>query len=283
MSNVLIKEKKIKLKDENLCLCGSGIFYEECCKSKKQEYYTLGKNYEDRDIIFNHTYNMEVYDEITDYAMSNIFNLEGQALLSISKSLGILNTLYNKVNKGIEQFAEFAPCRKGCSSCCSLYVDCTAIEAENIRRYVVENKDDKEINLYKEKLNTMKETMETTSRPYELDKKDLDKLYYKYASKKTSCMFLNAEGGCGVYEVRPLSCRKFIVFSSEEKCRNSISEVVSPNLAPANIGRLSIDHLSMVTGRYKNLIYINQGEKNPIKRPLIEWFKDDFEDINREI
>lgn len=277
-----MKEKRVKVKDQNLCLCNSGKAYEECCKSKKQEYYTLGKNYENKDMIFNHTSNMKVYDEITDYAMYNIFDLEGQSVLTISKSMEILNNIYEKVNRGMNQFSHFAPCKKGCSSCCSLYVDLTAIEAENIRRYVVDNKSDDEINAYKTKLKEIKEEVETTSRPYELSKEELDKLHYEYALKDIPCIFLNEEGACGIYEARPLSCRKFIVFSARDKCEDNVSKVISPNLAPTNIGRLAIDHLSMITGRYKNLIYINEGDKSPIKRPLMQWIEEDFYDINRK-
>ncbi|WP_443659111.1 YkgJ family cysteine cluster protein [Clostridium algidicarnis] len=282
MGSILMKEKKVKIKDQNLCLCNSGKAYEDCCKLKKQEYYTLGKNYEDKDIIFNHTFNMEVYDEITDYAMYNIFDLEGQSVLTISKSIEILNNIYEKVNRGMNQFVDFAACKKGCSSCCSLYVDLTAIEAENIRRYIVDNKSDDEINVYKTKLKEIKEKVETTSRPYELSKEDLDNLHYEYALKDIPCMFLKKDGSCSVYEARPLSCRKFIVFSSRDKCEDNVSKVISPNLASTNIGRLAIDHLSMITGRYKNLIYINEGDKSPIKRPLIQWIKEDFDDINRQ-
>lgn len=282
LGSILMKEKKVKIKDQNLCFCNSGKAYEECCKSKKQEYYTLGKNYENKDIIFNHTSNMEVYDEITDYAMYNIFDLEGQSVLAISKSIEILNNIYEKVNSGMNQFIEFAPCKKGCSSCCSLYVDLTAIEAENIRRYILDNKSDDEISVYKTKLKDMREDMETTSRPYELSKEELDKLHYEYALKDTPCMFLKEDGACSIYEARPLSCRKFIVFSPRDKCDDNVSKVISANLAPTNIGRLAIDHLSMITGRYKSLIHINEGDKNPIKRPLIQWFKEDFDDINRQ-
>lgn len=275
MNNTLIKD--------NFCPCNSGKLYENCCKENSYQYECLGKNYEGRDIIFNNTKNMNIYDDITDFAMNKIFSLEGQAVLFVSKALELLGSIYKKVDEGIEQFSAYAPCKKGCSTCCSLYLDCTAIEAENIRRYVIENKTEEEIEKIKNKLTYMKGLLTTTPRPYELDERELDDLYLTYASKHIPCMFLNDEGACSIYEVRPLSCRKFIVFSSADKCKNNASEIIKPNVAPANIGSLTIDYLSMYTGRYKNLIYLQKGEKKPIKRPLIEWFSEDFKDIIRDI
>lgn len=283
MSKNLNSEIKYKVKVDEKCPCGSNNSFEQCCKGKNYEYNTLGKNFNGDEIVYNQTENMEIYDDITNYAMENIFLYNGEGTLTVSKGLENLKEVYKKVDKGIKPFERYAPCQRGCGSCCNLYLECTPVEAELIRKHILSTREKEEI----ERLNlVIKEKLEKLTpklNSHELKEEEKREQWLKYAEKKEKCIFLNEENACSIYEVRPLSCRKFIVFSEAEKC-NTVSEIVTPNLAPANIARLSIDYLSLSVARYNKLNYVSEnGEVVPIMRCLIQWFKNGFNDINRDL
>lgn len=280
MNRSFTKEENIQVKLTDNCPCQSGKIFGDCCKGKNYEYLSLGKNYENRDIIFNNTMNMMHYDNMANMGMDKIFPYSENGELSVSNAIALLEYVYAMVDSGISQFEKYAPCKKGCGHCCSLYLECTAIEAEAIRRHIVkERKED--LDILNKRIDEMRQNLKTVKNSHELNFDERKELYLNYLLKKESCVFLNEEKACSIYNVRPLSCRKFIVFNESEKC-NGTEEIVVPQLAPANIGSLLIDHLSMSVKRYNGLNYEENGEKHSIKRPLIEWFKHGFNDINRE-
>lgn len=280
MNRSFTKERKVEVRLSDYCPCNSGKLYRDCCKDKNYEFLSLGKNFEDKDIIFNNTLNMMHYDNMASMGMDKIFPYSENGDLSVSNAVALLEYVYAMVDSGIKQFEEFAPCKKGCGHCCSLYLECTAIEAEAIRRHIVaERKAD--LDALVNRINVMREKLKTVKNSHELSLDERKKLYLEYLLKKESCVFLNEEKACSIYNVRPLSCRKFIVFNSSDKCSGT-EEILVPKLAPANIGTLLIDHLSMAVKRYNGLSYEENREKHSIKRPLIEWFKYGFDDINRE-
>lgn len=274
------KEGNIQIKVLDKCPCHSGKLFGDCCKDKNYEYLSLGKNFENRDIIFNNTFNITHYDNMANMGMDKIFPYSENGDLSVSNAIVLLEYVYAMVDSGISQFEKYAPCKKGCGHCCSLYLECTAIEAEAIRRHIVKERKE-ELDILFNRINEMRENLKTVKNSHELNFDERKELYLNYLLKRESCVFLNEEKACSIYNVRPLSCRKFIVFNSSEKC-NGTEEIVVPKLAPANIGTLLIDHLSMAVKRYNGLSYEENGEKHSIKRPIIEWFKYGFDDINRE-
>lgn len=91
-------------------------------------------------------------------------------------------------------------CKKGCSHCCYLEVHVTPHEGQLL-------------------LQVMKE------KGIEIDEESL-KLQAKVARwrqlayKARRCVFLSEEGECRVYDYRPMSCRKYLVFSEPEKCNS---------------------------------------------------------------
>ncbi|GIM27362.1 hypothetical protein CPJCM30710_00280 [Clostridium polyendosporum] len=274
------KEERFNIKVNEPCPCGSGEIFKSCCMKKKQEYYTLGKNYEGKEMVFNQTKNMENYDEITKFFLENIYNvIEKNDTFAVSKALDHLKVIYEKVDKGLNQFSGYAPCQKGCGTCCSLYLECTPIEAELIRRYVKDNFSQEEIDNIILRLKCMNEQFEQIIKSSGENKEEIIK---KYLDRKQPCIFLTKENSCGLYEVRPLVCRSFIVFSAAENCKGE-GEIIRPALAPANIGRIAINQLSMAVVRFKNMHEIVNNEKTPVMKPLIQWFNNGFHDINRKI
>ncbi|SHI36064.1 hypothetical protein SAMN02745163_00088 [Clostridium cavendishii DSM 21758] len=274
--------KIIKIDLNEKCPCGNGLLFKDCCIEKKHEYHTLGENYKGEQVIFSQTDNMKIYDEITNYSMKNIFIHEGKPSITVSKGLENLKNIYKKADEGISIFEKYASCQKGCGSCCKLYLECTPIEAELIRKYLISTKSKEELEKISDIIREKLEILNPPLNSHELTVEEKNLKCLEYIEKKEKCVFLNDSNACSIYEVRPLSCRKFIVFSDSKKC-DSINEIVTPHLAPANISRLSIDYLSLAVTRYNGLNYLNEnGETKPIMRGLLQWFKNGFDDINRE-
>ncbi|MDW8801951.1 SEC-C motif-containing protein [Clostridium sp. A1-XYC3] len=269
------KEKRIKISPENHCFCGSGLKFKNCCMKNNSEYKTLGRNYRDEEIVFNYSKSSNNYDKVSEFLLQDIIDKE----LSLSKGKDYLKYMYKAADEGAEDFTKYAPCRKGCSHCCHIYMDCTAIEAELIREYVINNFDGDKINELKNKINAT--IMEVPS--FKEIKERKEEVVELFSEKNIPCIFLDEEGGCSIYEVRPLNCRKFITFSSSTYCEKK-EEVVKPNIAINNIVQYSINHLSMSVTRFKRLKAFSEDylEERAIYKALQHWFKDGFNDINRE-
>lgn len=283
MEKTYKKEKEIKISRNELCPCNSGKIHKECCLQKKHKYFTLGKNYEGKEIIFNNTKNMDIYDNIADYGLSNIFCLDDNEFLNLSNGLRVVKDIYTMADKGIEQFSSYAPCSKGCSHCCSLYLECTPVEAELIRRHLKETRTEEELMEIKSYIDKINNNVRTADSPHNMKEEELRNMYHKYLKENNPCMFLNGEGACSIYEVRPLRCRSFIVFSSSEECIGH-DEIVTPSLPPVYISNLVMDALSTKIARFKKLSYMGKdGLEKPIKRCLVQWFKNGFEDIDRDL
>lgn len=277
----MIKETKVKINPNELCPCNSGEIYNKCCI--KDEFYNLGQNYKGDNIIFNKSKVHRIYDDIANIGINNIFSLKDDEFISISKGEELLKKVYEKVDEGISEYEKYSPCKKGCGKCCSLYLECTAIEAEIIRRYLVKNKTKEELDVLQNKIRENLKILPTISNPNEVDKEAKDKMILDYLHKNISCIFLNEEGECSLYSIRPLVCRSFIVFSDSEKCKSK-EEIVKPNLPPAYIGKLVVDGIASKVGRYKSITFNgDKGLKEPLRRPILQWFKDGFHDINRNL
>jgi hypothetical protein len=100
-----------------------------------------------------------------------------------------LREIYVRYEKAAEKFKGQAVCRRGCTSCCTIVgnVDVVTLEGLIIRERISELRPDvgKEI---RERLT------ENRSR-YE-------------RRMQSDCAFLDGEGACMIYDVRPFSCRQ---------------------------------------------------------------------------
>ncbi|WML35029.1 SEC-C domain-containing protein [Clostridium sp. OS1-26] len=276
--NLYSIEKKIKLQPNEQCICGSGLKYKECCLDKNFDYKTLGKNYEGRNITFNSTEINDLYEEISNFLLKDILDKE----LSVSKGKEYLKHLYRNAENGTSYFTKYASCKKGCSGCCHIYMDCTAIEAELIREYILKNFNEKQImslnDKIKETINQIPEYNEILEASNKID------LINKYGAKHLPCIFLSEDNSCSIYDVRPFNCRKLISFSKNSDCMEG-DIIVKPNISIDNIVSYSINHLSMNITRYKKLkIYSkDEAEYKSIYKSIQHWFINGFNEINRNL
>lgn len=101
-----------------------------------------------------------------------------------------------------EEQREIKPaCHKGCSFCCHQIATCTAIEWEEIAPLLKQQK-----KLFRKRLHKMRgkwfQYLERNK--YEL-LGDPEKSLNDW--RDTPCIFLGSNGGCMIYEARPLQCR----------------------------------------------------------------------------
>jgi Fe-S-cluster containining protein len=89
-------------------------------------------------------------------------------------------------------------CRKGCAHCCHVEVQVGDIEKDLIMEYVEKNG----IKYNKKKLE---------------EQLGLDQ-YTWPMSDVSRCVFLGADNTCNIYEVRPMSCRKYFVMNDPKFC-----------------------------------------------------------------
>lgn len=99
--------------------------------------------------------------------------------------------------------ADEITCRKGCSYCCEVHVGITPQEGVLLRAYA------KEQGLSVDEALLARQA-EATPRTW----KELPLVDQR-------CVFLQANGTCGVYEYRPLACRKYFVISEPILCRTA--------------------------------------------------------------
>jgi Fe-S-cluster containining protein len=105
-------------------------------------------------------------------------------------------------------------CGKGCSCCCNLAVNCTAAEALLIARALDEEQQEK-LEIYIE--NLKKRVVEAA---------DLKGYLRLHRKELRGCPFL-VDGSCGVYSVRPFSCRALLSTKESHWCAADFSEVTS--------------------------------------------------------
>lgn len=105
----------------------------------------------------------------------------------------------NQINKYPDNFKNALTCRgKGCSFCCHIQVVCTMAEAKTIVEYCKQ----KGISIDKKQIKNQ-------------SKIHGDEWIFS-AHKK--CVFLSDEGGCKVYDVRPIACRLHNAVTPVELC-----------------------------------------------------------------
>ena len=93
-------------------------------------------------------------------------------------------------------------CKAGCSFCC------------HQRIMVIEEEID--LILSEIKKRNMKLDMDRLKKQSKLNKNE----YFAAKNKDTKCVFLQENGQCGIYEVRPSSCRNYFVQSDPKYCNS---------------------------------------------------------------
>ena len=208
--------RAVEIEGEALCPCGSEKPYKDCCVREGRTFGLI--EYEGKRILFDVDKTEQRIETLVSFCSENVLNLvhDQGAPIDKEKALRDLRTIYELTDKALEPFVRGSSCEKGCNACCYLIVDSAAIEAEMVRRYMEEHFDEEE------RLHVLKKIKEA-KRHYpdsvSMDGEFPDALVEKHFALNTPCPFLSSEGLCTIYEVRPINCRKHVVFSDPVQCR----------------------------------------------------------------
>lgn len=101
-------------------------------------------------------------------------------------------------------------CKKGCSACCHMEVEVTNYEAEILKEVVANG-----YAIDRERLKTQSQ-------------RELQDKAWREGMRNTSnpCVFLDGEGSCGIYENRPVMCRRHSVTSPPKNCETLDATIV---------------------------------------------------------
>lgn len=91
-------------------------------------------------------------------------------------------------------------CKRGCSACCSLFVEITHDEAALIKKDLVKS--------------GLKIDREKLARQAMVDAKK----WHDQSKEDQKCVFLGVDGACQIYPVRPVSCRKYFSVDDPKRC-----------------------------------------------------------------
>jgi Fe-S-cluster containining protein len=208
--------RAVEIEGEALCPCGSEKPYKDCCV---REGRTFGRiEYEGKRILFDVDETEQCIETLVRFCSENVLNLvhDKGAPIDKEKALRDLRTIYELTDRALEPFVRGSSCEKGCNACCYLVVDSAAIEAEMVRRYMEEHFDDEE------RLGVLKKIEETKSHYPDrvgMDEGFPDSLVEAHFGLSIPCPFLSPVGLCRIYEVRPINCRKHVVFSDPIHCK----------------------------------------------------------------
>ncbi len=210
-----MKIRAVEIEGEASCPCGSKKQYKDCCAREGRTFGLL--EYEDKRILFDVDKTEQCIQRLVRFCSESILKLSHEKGTGIQKEKALtdLKTIYELTDKALEPFLRNSSCEKGCNACCYLIVDSAAIEAEMVRRYMEKHLADDE---RRRVLKKIKEAKRHNPDPVGTDEEFSDAVVEKHFAMKMPCPFLSREGLCTIYEVRPINCRKHIVFSDPSQC-----------------------------------------------------------------
>jgi Fe-S-cluster containining protein len=157
-------------------------------------------------------------DIFSDFLFSLSEELQKFSALLQQVPCGVLRAqkLHELVEKEISLEADISvSCKKGCSSCCHMEVEITNYETELLALAVKNG-----FAIDRERLSIQSE-------------RNLQDPQWRDPSVRTQsrCVFLDEQGACGIYPLRPVMCRRHSVTSPAKNCE-SLSEVITLRYFP---------------------------------------------------
>lgn len=271
------------------CSCGSGKKYKKCCFLKDQVEPILGVNYLGETVRINKEKQDRLTEEINLIPMRRLLGNENLTLDDLAKpekkqfkkmhfldAIDTLEELYTTYDESIDDLDGGLSCKAGCSSCCTMYVDVSPIEAKYIREYILDNFTEDEV----QKLHKKVKRNISTSPDFETVVKD-DSMKGKYHFKQIPCAFLDESGSCSIYKARPFSCRKYGVISDPKLCNDPHSkEPIRANLQTNAGMEMAIIKLNLSVYN-EEFIRSKDNERLFYFKHISQWFSiKDFEEIS---
>lgn len=216
-------ERKTSIGRNELCSCGSGKKYKNCCYAKQET---------KEEVKFDKkTFNpFKVNKEIA--YLGDFGKIREQFCLDQQEQLKDINEkIYQQQLEEANNCNKTISCQRGCTMCCSQYITASLQECEAIVHYLYnhERKLSSFIRNYKKWKNSMDEHKgfldefhqaysEMWDSGFEEEKRrKVEELGAKYAKFKIPCPFLK-EDACMIYDIRPLVCSCQVAVTPPEYC-----------------------------------------------------------------
>jgi Fe-S-cluster containining protein len=149
-----------------------------------------------------------IFDNLSKSQMDYLHNISDNVsdqlkdFKKINQEKAALKQLHKIVDKNNEEFNKKGTmpvrCTKGCSHCCNIMVHSTQLEVDVIFDYMKEKK-------IKVSQKRLEEQTKLTVPTY-------------FLSEHRRCVFLDDQGLCKVYPVRPMACRNYFVVTEPDLC-----------------------------------------------------------------
>jgi Fe-S-cluster containining protein len=121
--------------------------------------------------------------------------------------------LYRDIDGWAAKAAAGASCRRGCHHCCHNLVIVTVTEAIPIAEYLLASAE------WRPRLPGLLAELRRQIRIVsELGGSQEDRTAVDWFARKIPCVFLQENGDCGVYPIRPTACRTYFVVSPPADC-----------------------------------------------------------------
>ena len=205
---------------DQLCICGSGKDFADCCMRKNHLYEEIVLPETGRQIIYDQTEIIKAVRNLNQFIESRIENLDYK--LSRGEGIRKLRRLYEKLDNALKPIQKVTSCKQGCTHCCHLPILCSELENELLIDYMDEHYTPDKLTEFKDKINQNKDIF---SQLMHINGRFLDENYKLYSNSNIPCAFLdNNTNNCMVYEARPYICRKYLVFNDPSVCENTLNK-----------------------------------------------------------
>ena len=145
-----------------------------------------------------------------------------------------LHRIQSEIFAQVEARGETVTCRRGCSSCCVMYVEASLQECEAITYYL--QRHPHKLTLFLSQYGVWRETMRRLGEPFsrcelilhrqgpvKVNRSDQEALLDAlrlYQERDLRCSFL-CEGACMIHAIRPYVCCNHYVTTPSEWCRSA--------------------------------------------------------------
>ena len=204
---------------EQLCFCGSGKLFLDCCKKKNHQYEAIVLKDSGRQVIYDQTEIIMAVQSLNNFIKDRIENVNSK--LSPDESIRKIRRLYEKLDNALKPMQKVTTCKQGCNHCCYLPISSTQLEHELIKTYMTEHFSLDKLTEFKDKISQNKDTL---SQLVHINGKFTNENYKLYATSKILCSFIDSNNNCMIYDVRPYVCRKYLVFNEPSICENTLNK-----------------------------------------------------------
>jgi Fe-S-cluster containining protein len=189
----------------NLCPCGSGKAIAECHKKANAKWQYVGNNYLGEPIYSDPSLESAIKERL-DKIEQRAYKVETK-----QEALDLLDEMYEVIAPGYNAISNQMSCRKGCAACCYQAIPSTALETARIKKFIANHERRDE---WLKKINELKDHY-----PKAKGSSTFTELASPYFFEGRPCPFLSTEDNtCGIYPVRPQTCRSHMVVSDPQSC-----------------------------------------------------------------